>query len=59
MKTSRTYAVEICLHFLISDLNLKRCFVLQNPYMKEKFVLIIESFHVADRGQQDNVSHMV
>ncbi|KDR20111.1 Phosphatidylinositol transfer protein alpha isoform [Zootermopsis nevadensis] len=28
--------------------------VISNPYMKEKFVLVIESLHVADNGQQDN-----
>jgi hypothetical protein len=27
--------------------------------MKEKFVLIIESLHEANRGEQDNVSHVV
>jgi len=27
--------------------------------MKEKFVLVIESIHVADIGEQDNVSHVV
>lgn len=29
----------------------------QNPgYMKDNFVICIESLHVADRGEQDNVS---
>jgi len=27
--------------------------------MKEKFVLVIESVHAADKGEQDNVSHVV
>jgi hypothetical protein len=31
--------------------------VLQNPgYMKEGFKLVIETLHVGDRGNQDNVS---
>jgi hypothetical protein len=31
---------------------------MQNPgYMKENFVIIIESLHLADKGNQQNVSH--
>ena len=44
---------------IILDLGLTKFFVLQNPYMKEKFVLVIETLHEADRGEQDNVSHVV
>lgn len=32
--------------------------VISNPYMKEKFVLTIETMHVADRGLQDNVHEL-
>jgi len=33
-------------------------FVSQNPgYMKENFIIIIESLHLADAGMQHNVSH--
>jgi hypothetical protein len=31
---------------------------MQNPgYMKENFIIVIESLHLADRGMQQNVSH--
>jgi hypothetical protein len=33
-------------------------FVSQNPgYMKENFIIVIESLHLADAGMQHNVSH--
>lgn len=33
------------------------CLHLQNPnYMKENFSIVIESYHIADRGTQENVS---
>jgi hypothetical protein len=32
----------------------------QNPgYMKENFIIVIESLHLADTGMQQNVSHVV
>lgn len=32
------------------------CFFVQNPgYMKENFVIMIESFHIDDVGNQHNV----
>lgn len=38
-------------------LTLSRCRYYQNPgYMKENFVICIESLHVPDTGKQDNVS---
>jgi hypothetical protein len=31
---------------------------MQNPgYMKENFIIVIESLHLADTGMQQNVSH--
>jgi len=34
--------------------------VLQNPdYMKENFILKIESMHIADRGDTENVGNLM
>lgn len=34
--------------------------IVQNPgYMKENFIIVIESLHLADTGMQQNVSHVV
>jgi hypothetical protein len=36
---------------------IKRFDIFQNPgYMKENFKLVIETLHVPDKGNQDNVS---
>jgi len=36
------------------------CLYVQNPnYMKENFSIVIESYHIADRGTQENVSDVV
>lgn len=46
----RAYKILICLCLFFS-------FALQNPgYMKENFYIIIESLHLGDTGEQENVS---
>lgn len=36
------------------------CLYVQNPnYMKENFSIVIESYHIADCGTQENVSDLV
>jgi len=35
------------------------CLYVQNPnYMKENFSIVIESYHIADNGTQENVSEL-